>query len=222
MRAENEVVGAPTGGLDQSASLLGTPGNALLVDFASDARRAVPWHPERASLALLVVDTGVQHALDDGGYGSRRQECEEAARLLGLAHLAEATPADIDDLPEPLEARGRHVVSEVARVDAAVAALEDDRWHDVGDLFTASHLSLRDHYEVSCPELNVVVDVAREQGALGARMTGGGFGGSAIALVPEGLVETVISAVADEFDVRGWAPPGVVRLGEATPAGRIR
>ena len=221
MRAENEVVGAPTGGLDQSASLLGAPGNALLVDFASDARRAVPWRPERAGLALLVVDTGVQHALDDGGYGSRRQECEEAARLLGLAYLAEAAPADLDGLPEPLEARGRHVVSEVARVDAAVAALEDDRWQDVGDLFTASHLSLRDDFEVSCEELDVVVDVARGQGALGARMTGGGFGGSAIALVPEDLVETVISAVADEFDVRGWAPPGVVRLGEATAAGRI-
>ncbi|MGI8901192.1 MAG: galactokinase [Nocardioides sp.] len=221
MRAENEVVGAPTGGLDQSASLLGAPGQALLVDFASDARRSVPWHPEQAGLALLIVDTGVQHALDDGGYASRRGECDAAATRLGIHHLAQASPVDLDGLPEPLGARARHVVSEVARVDAAVAALYNGKWPEVADLFTRSHISLRDDFEVSCAELDAVVDVTLGQGALGARMTGVGFGGLAIALVPEDLVEVVVSAVADEFEASGWAPPGVVRVSTATRAGRI-
>ena len=221
MRAENEVVGAPTGGLDQSAALLCSPGQALLVDFSTGERRGVPWHPEADGLALLVIDTGVQHALGDGDYGSRRDECEEVERLLDVSPLSQASLADVEGLPEVLGRRLRHVLTEIARVNETVAALGSGRMHDLGAIFTASHRSLRDDYEVSCTELDVVAEVAVATGAIGARMTGGGFGGSAIALVPVDRVEAVVEAVAAEFAVRGWAAPGVVRLAEATPAGRV-
>ncbi|CAN5328707.1 galactokinase [soil metagenome] len=221
VRAENEVVGAPTGGLDQSAALLGAPGQALLVDFATGAHRQVPWQLQQEGLTLLVVDTGVQHALDDGGYGSRRDECDEAARILGVEHLAAANPEHLDDLTAPLDRRVRHVLSEVARVDAAVSALDEGDLREVGNLFAGSHASLREDFEVSCEELDRVVEVATAHGAWGARMTGGGFGGSAIVMVPDGQVDAVVTAVAEDFQTRGWDPPGVARVDVATPAGRL-
>jgi galactokinase len=207
VRAEQEYVGAPTGGLDQAIAIYGEADNALLVDFATDEREQVPFDPAAHGLALLVIDTRVSHQLTDGGYGSRRDQAWDAAKELGVKHLAEASAADVDGLPDPLRRRGRHVVSEVARVDAVVTALRADDWDAIGPLLVASHVSLRDDYEVSCEELDVVVDVAREAGAVGARMTGGGFGGSAIALVPVERVDAVESAVTTAFVARGWGRP---------------
>ncbi len=222
MRAENDVVGAPTGGLDQSAALLGAPGEALLVDFAGGPRRRVAWRPQDSGLSLMVIDTGAQHALDDGGYGSRRQECEEAARRLELDRLTLVGDDDLDRLEEPLRRRARHVLTETTRVSQTVAALDADRIREVGAIFTASHASLRDDFEVSCDELDVAVDEAVAAGALGARMTGGGFGGSAIALVPTHDADAVAARVGAAFARHGWGAPGVATLTEGTPAGRVR
>jgi galactokinase len=220
VRAEQEYVGAPTGGLDQAIAVYGEAERALLIDFATGNREQVPFHPASHGLALLVVDTKVSHELTDGGYGSRRDQSWEAAKLLGVEHLAEADPGDLDDLPEPLLSRARHVVSEVARVDAFADALRADDWDTVGPLLVASHVSLRDDYEVSCEELDVTVDVAREAGAIGARMTGGGFGGSAIALVPTERVQAVQAAVTTAFVARGWKRPEFI-VAEPGPGARV-
>jgi galactokinase len=199
--------------MDQSVAVHATAGHALLLDFAGAAPRQVPWDPEASGLRLLIVDTRVHHNLNDGGYASRREDCEQAAGLLGVTHLAE-----VDDLEKALAAlpedrlrrRARHVVTEVARVDAAVACLERGDVAGLGELFLASHASLRDDFEVSCEELDLVVSTAHEHGALGARMTGGGFGGSAIALVREDRVAAVAEAVTGAFAERGWKAPGLL------------
>ena len=218
--AERETVGAPTGGLDQAASVYATAHHALLLDFADDSREQVPFHPAGRDLAVLVTDTRVSHELTDGGYGARRDDSWEAARLLGLPHLAAATPAQVASLPERLLPRARHVVSEVGRVDAFVEALRAEDWEKLGPLLDASHASLRDDYEVSCDELDVAVETARQAGALGARMTGGGFGGSTVALVPTGRLEAVRSAVTTAFAARGWTPPDHVVV-EPGPGARV-
>ena len=208
MRAEGEVAGAPTGGMDQSVSLYAEDGYALLLDFRSDDRRQVPWDPPGHT--LLVVDTRASHELTDGGYASRRTDCEEAARTLGLDSLRQATEQDLDRLDGRTRARARHVVTEITRVDATVAAITQGDWARVGELFDESHASMRDDFEISTPELDLVVQTAREHGALGARMTGGGFGGSAIALMPTETVATAEGAIAAAFAERGWdAPAGL-------------
>jgi len=208
IRAETEGVGAPTGGLDQTVSVLARIGHALLLDFAAGHDRVaghVPWLPESAGLTLLVVDTGVRHSHADGGYGNRRGESEAAAAALGVASLGDAT--DPESLADPLLARrARHVVTEIARVRRVVDAVEAADWTAVGRLFTASHISLRDDFEVSCPELDAVVDAALVSGGLGARMTGGGFGGSAIVLAPQDDLERIGAAVTQALGELGATP----------------
>lgn len=211
VRAETEMAGAPTGGMDQSVALLAEAGHALLLDFGDGTAKQVPWTPAADDLALLVVDTRVSHALTDGGYAARRADCEEAARRLGVASLREVAggPDRLEELANPqVRRRATHVLTELARVDAAVDHLGRGAHAALGPLLDASHASLRDDFEVSCAELDVVVETAREQGAVGARMTGGGFGGSAVALVPAGVVEQVTGAVAAAFAGRGWREPG--------------
>ncbi|MFP5252341.1 MAG: galactokinase [Actinomycetes bacterium] len=225
MRAENEVAGAATGGLDQSVAIHARAEHALLLDFADGSRRDVPWDPEHSGLSLLVIDTRVHHQLNDGGYGDRRSECETAARALGVGRLAEVT--DLVDAEERLSdelllRRTRHVVTENARVAAAVDALDAGDLTALGPLFEGSHTSLRDDFEVSCEELDVVCAAAVETGALGARMTGGGFGGSAIALVPAARVDAVAAAVTTAFAERGWRPPGILRGRPEAGARRLR
>jgi galactokinase len=213
IRAENEVAGASTGGMDQSVAVHATAGHALLLDFAAHTHRQVPWDPGAVGLRLLVVDTRVHHALNDGGYASRRDDCERSAEILGLAHLAEVDDLDsaLAQLPDDrLRRRTRHVVTEVARVDAAVDCLERGDISGLGEHFLASHASLRDDFEVSCEELDLVVETARRHGALGARMTGGGFGGSAIVLVGEDRLADVELAVAAAFAERGLRTPGIL------------
>jgi galactokinase len=210
IRAETEYVGAPTGGLDQTTALFAAPDHALLLDFADGSRRQVPWRPEDEGLVLLVVDTHVAHDHVGGAYGDRRAECNQAARLLGVPDLAHAVA--IDALPGRLAARARHVTSEQQRVDAFVVSLEDGDWRSLGGLMTASHESLRDDFEVSCAELDAVVEAGLAAGALGARMTGGGFGGSAIVLAPREHRDDVQTAILDAFYRHDWVVPGVMEV----------
>lgn len=208
VRAESEVVGAPTGGMDQAVALRARAGHALLLDFGDDSSAHVPLPLEEHGLVLLVIDTGVQHRLADGAYARRREECERAAAELGVDRLGTA-PTDawqeIDD--RLLLRRARHVLTECDRVRRAVAALQSAAWSDLGDLLVGSHVSLRDDFEVSCPELDTAVDSALSAGALGARMTGGGFGGSAVALVAVEHTESVRAAVDAAYDAQGWDRP---------------
>jgi galactokinase len=224
-QAENDFVGVPCGLMDQMASMACTAGHALLFDVRSEQVEQVPFAPEADDLRLVVVDTGVKHALGDGAYADRRAACERAAALLGVAALRDVTPPGLDDalarLPAELVSRVRHVVTEVARVERAVAALRSADWSGLGAEMTGSHRSLRDDYEVSSPELDAAVDASLRAGALGARMTGGGFGGSAIALVEQDRVGTLADCVRAAFAERGFAPPGFVAAAPRAGAGRV-
>jgi len=221
-RAEREVAQAPTGGMDQTISLFGSSGHALLIDCRNGALRQVPWHPHQAGLQLLVIDTRASHALNDGGYGARREQCEQAAARLRVTSMREIADADgtVERLADPLlRRRARHVVSEIGRVRLAVEALERGDWSAVGGLLDASHRSLATDFEVSCPELDMACESARSAGALGARMTGGGFGGSAIALVPRSAASAVQDGVLAAFDQHGCETPRVFRA-EASDGAR--
>jgi galactokinase len=224
-RAENDFTGAPTGIMDQSAALLSQAGHALLLDCRSGATDAVPLDPAAAGQVLLVIDTGVRHALTDGRYAARRRSCEQAARALGVASLREITddPAAIAGLEDPeLRRRARHVVTENRRVLAAADLLRHGALAEVGPLLTQSHASLRDDFEVSWPQADVAVDAAVAGGAAGARMMGGGFGGSVIALVPVAARDQVEAAASTAYAERGWNPPGLTEVVPSAAARRIR
>jgi len=223
-RAESGYVGAPVGIMDQLAVLRGEVGNAILIDTsaAPPTTRSVPLGWEDADLVLLVIATGAHHSLADGEYAARRDECERAAAELGLEHLSQAgLDATVKLTDEVLKARTRHVLTETARVRAAVSALNRGAWQQLGAIFTASHESLRDDFEVSCPELDVAVEAAIEAGALGARMTGGGFGGSAIALVPADLVTAVRERVEARYVAHQWPAPETFVVHAAGGAHRV-
>jgi galactokinase len=181
-RIETEHAGAQTGLLDQLASLLGREGHALRLDMRTLEARAV--RLDLRAHVLAVLDSGAPRAVADSGYNERRAECRRAAELLGVESLRDA--ADPAGLPDPLDRRVHHVLAENARVDAAVAALEHGDMAALGALLDASHANLRDDYEVSVPEVERAVGACREAGALGARIMGGGFGGSVLALFPPG------------------------------------
>lgn len=222
VRAEVEVAGAPTGGMDQTVAMHARAGTALLLDFGTGERRHVPCRPVAAGLELLVVDSGVRHALADGAYGERRAACERAAHLLGVPHLAAASSADLDRLDDPvLRRRARHVLSEGDRVRAAATALAGGDWAGLGTVMTASHASLRDDFEVSCPELDAIVSAALDAGALGARMTGGGFGGSAVVLCRAGDEARLAAVVDDALGTLGTGPASYLRLGEGGGAAAV-
>ena len=207
--AENDVVGAATGGMDQATSLLALAGNALLLDMRDGTDRAVPFAPADDGLAVLVIDTRVRHRLADGQYGMRRASVEKAAAALGMPSLRDATLAEINTLDPELLPRARHIVTEIARVRDAVALLDAGRLSEIGPLLDASHASLAHDYEVSSDELDLACWAARRSGALGARMTGGGFGGSAIALVPLERVNAVTSEVRAAFSEAGYREPEI-------------
>jgi galactokinase len=225
MRAESEVAGAPTGGMDQTIALFGEAEAALLLDCRDWSTRQVHWDPASAGLSLLVVDTRASHSLSDGGYESRRADCETAAAELGVELLRdvidqESALASVTD--ERVRRRVRHVFTEIARVTEAVDQLEADDFEGLGATMTASHVSLRDDYEVTVPELDVVVDTALAEGSLGARMTGGGFGGSAIALVPTSALERVGRAIEAAYDAQGWPAPAFLTAPPSAGARRLQ
>jgi len=210
-RAENDVVGAPTGIMDQSASLLSRQDSAVFLDCRSLESRVVPLGFAAAGLTIAVIDTHVTHAHASGGYGERRASCEEGARALGVPALRDLGIDDLDRARELLDdvtfRRVRHVVTEDQRVLDTVRLLETDGPAAIGELLDASHRSLRDDFEVSVPELDLAVETALENGAIGARMTGGGFGGSAIALVPIDGLSRLQVAVDGAFAEHGFAAP---------------
>ena len=209
-RAENEFVGVPCGIMDQIAALLGNAGHALLLDCRSGHQTAVPLDPAAAGLTLLVIDTRARHALTDGRYAARRQACEEAASLLGVRSLRDVTgdPGALARLTEPsLRRLAGHVVTEYGRVLRAADLLRAGDQAAMGELLTASHRSLRDEFRMSWPQADEAVEAAIDAGAAGARMTGGGFGGSVIALVPAERAGPVRAAVTRRFTRHHWPAP---------------
>ncbi|WP_182111921.1 MULTISPECIES: galactokinase [unclassified Actinotalea] len=233
IRAENDIAGAPTGGMDQAASLRCRAGHALLLDCRDGSTRHIPLDLERHGLTLLVVDTRAEHQLADGQYARRRAACERAAAHLGVATLREVTDLDAalaalgsldpstgEDDVDVVRRRVRHVVTEIERVREVERLLDAGDVDAVGPVLSAAHASLRDDYEVSCRELDVAVEAATAAGALGGRMVGGGFGGSAVALVRTRDVDRVSRAVAQAFAAEGLTAPAFLLATASGPAGR--
>ncbi|WP_337001839.1 MULTISPECIES: galactokinase [unclassified Microbacterium] len=210
-RAENEAVGAPTGIMDQMASMLGAPDTAIFLDCRSLETQPVPLGVAAAGLAILVIDTRVKHAHSTGGYRERRASCERGAAIMGVPALRDLTTADLPRAQALMDdvtfRRVRHIVSENQRVRDTVRVLREEGVRGIGDLLVASHASMRDDFEISIPELDTAVDSALAAGALGARMTGGGFGGATIALVEQDAVDPVSDAVTAAFAASGFASP---------------
>ena len=210
-RAENEYVGVPCGIMDQSISLMGRAGHALLLDCRDLSTRQIKVDFESHDLKLLIVDTRAHHALADGGYAERRAQCESVAKALGVRAMRDLSLGELEAartrLPDVNYKRARHAVTEISRVLEAVKVLEADDFSNFGDLLTKSHQSLRDDYNVSCPELDLAVDTALNLGALGARMVGGGFGGSAIALIRSDDAAKVALGIEQALEKRGFSSP---------------
>jgi galactokinase len=230
-RAENDFVGAPTGIIDQSAALLCQDRHALLLDCGTLATAQVPFWPATAGVSALVIDTRVTHALVSGEYAKRRSECEEAARLLEVWALGSVTDLRrLDEIDDPvLRRRARHVITDSARAKSIAAALlvsdgmsnKGEMYRFIGRMLVDGHASLRDDFEVSWPEADLTVEVAVAAGAYGAKMIGGGFGGSVLALIPVDRVGAVRTAVTEAFTVRDWTPPEFLDAIPSPPARRI-
>jgi galactokinase len=243
-RAENEFVGAPTGIIDQSAALLCEQGHAMLLDCGTLGATQVPFRPAAAGAAALIIDTRVTHALVSGDYAARRAECEKAARLLRVRALGSVTDLGrLSEIGDPvLRRRARHVITDCARARAMAAALLAGDYGDraggpagqhaaggaadcysyLGKLLTEGHASLRDDFEVSWPEADVAVAVAMSAGAYGAKMIGGGFGGSVLALLPADLVRDARTALTEAYAGRGWIPPDFLDAVPSPAARRLR
>ena len=223
--AENRVVGAPTGILDQSASLLGETDSGVFLDCRSFESEVIPLGFDDAGLELLVIDTKVSHAHATGGYAARRASCEAGAALMGVASLRDLGVADLPRAAELLDEetfrRVRHILTENQRVLDTVRVLREQGPAAIGELLDASHTSMRDDFEISVAELDLAVETARTSGALGARMTGGGFGGSAIALTPHALIPAVQQAVAEAFAAAGFTAPDMFVVRAAAGATRL-
>lgn len=233
IRAENDVVGASTGGLDQSIAMSGQSGHALKIDFLHGETMQVPFDLDGHGLAILIIDSKAPHSLADGQYASRRGVIDAVAasaeaptlRAIGDADAIEAAArawAEKEgyDLDVALR-RVRHVSSEIDRTLHAIELLRNDDFEGFGADMYASHASLRDDYEVTVPQLDLIVDTAREFGAIGARMTGGGFGGSAIALVRREDVEPLSQRIAQAFEDAHFDPPAFLAATPSEGARRV-
>ncbi|MFE9597591.1 galactokinase [Streptomyces hokutonensis] len=225
-RAENDFVGVPCGIMDQTASACAEEGHALHLDCRDLSIRQIPFDLASEGLSLLVVDSRVKHALGDGEYAERREGCEEGARQLGVPFLRDVAYEDLDAslarlTDERIRRYVRHVVSDDHRVDQVIALLDAGEVRAIGPVLTEGHASLRDDLRISCPELDLVVDTAVGAGALGARMTGGGFGGSAIVLVEATDADTVTKAVEEAFAGAGYTAPRVFPAVPSAGARRV-
>lgn len=225
-RAENVAVGAPTGIMDECASLFGRRDAAVFLDCRSLDTEVIPLGFEEAGLVLLIIDTKVSHSHATGGYAARRASCEAGAAALGVDSLRDVS---LDELPHAAEIlddetyrRVKHIVTENARVLQTVRTLREDGAAAIGPILDAGHVSLRDDFEISVPELDTAVESARGAGAIGARMTGGGFGGAAIALTPVEREAEVRAAVSAAFAERGFAAPEMFLVTAADAAARVR
>lgn len=212
--AENEYVGAPTGLMDQLAALCGQPRHALLIDFKDTTVRPVPFDPATADVALLLVNSHAPHQHAGGEYAARRASCERAAADLGvdsLRRLQDGGPSALHAVKDPVDARrARHILTENQRVLDVVAALANSDFDEVARIFTASHASMRDDFEITTEHIDLIADTAMRAGALGARMTGGGFGGCVIALVPVARSAAVGDAVRQAVVGAGYRQPTIV------------
>ncbi|MGV9798593.1 galactokinase [Mycobacterium sp. NPDC003449] len=221
-RAENDYVGAPTGLMDQLASLFGEPRHAMLVDFCDVTVRPVPFDPDAAGITLLVMNSHAAHRHAGGEYAARRASCERAAAALGVASLREVQtrgPAALDVLTDVEDARrARHILTENQRVLDVVAALDVSDYAGLGRILTASHASMRDDFEITTPHIDLIADTAVRAGALGARMTGGGFGGCVIALVPTERADSVGDAVRSTVTAAGYPEPTITPVRAAMGA----
>jgi galactokinase len=210
-RAENDFVGVPCGIMDQSVSLMAHEGSALLLDCRDLSTRDIPFDIASHGLELLIIDTQVHHELVDGGYAERRASCEKAVEVLGITSLRDISVDEYSSRKSELDTvtyiRGFHAVTEMKRVLDTVDALSAQDFERVGALISGSHASLRDDYTVSCPELDLAVKVALDCGALGARMVGGGFGGSAIALAKVELISAIQGAIVSQMKAAGFPEP---------------
>ncbi len=227
IEAENVVAGASTGGMDQSVSVLAQDRYVLLLDCLDFSTTNVAWSVGDSGWTLLVCDTRVPHALVDGQYAERRRSTASAAEALGVGTLREIAPDELPDAlgrldSDVLRRRTRHVVTEIERVRTAVRALDASDVTALGAAMVASHASLRDDYEVTVPALDLAVETALASGAAGARMTGGGFGGSVIALVRDDATEGVAEAIARAFSDGGLGAPQFLLAPPSAPAGRDR
>jgi galactokinase len=222
-RAENEFAGVPSGVLDQMASLCCQEARVLFLDVRSGETEQVPFSTAEG-LEVLVIDTRTSHKLGDSDYAARRRDCEHIAKLLGVPALRDVKldelPSVAATVPPELFPLARHVVTENARVIETVDLLHHNRLPQIGPVLTVSHESLRDDYRVSATELDVAVDTAIRAGALGARMTGAGFGGSAIALIPAEDRPDVERAVLAAFEQRSWQNPRLFPAVPSAGAGR--
>ena len=210
-KAENDYVGMPCGIMDQSVSLMGREGSALLLDCRDLSTESIPFDVASAGLELLIIDTQAHHALVDGGYAERRASCESVAEkfeIPSMRHLSMDTlDARKSEISETEYIRARHAVTEIQRVKDAVTALRANDFTTLGRLINESHFSLRDDYTVSCVELDAAVDASLASGALGSRMVGGGFGGSAIALIKADQIENVKEAIKKSYVDKGFKAP---------------
>ena len=210
-KAENQYVGVPCGIMDQSVSLMATHGFALLLDCRDLSTRNIPFDVASHGLELLIIDTQAHHALTDGGYAERRASCEYVAATLKVKSMRELTKEQLESSKAQLTdtefIRARHAVTEMKRVLDCVEALSNGDFKKVGELLNQSHVSLRDDYTVSCPELDTAVEASITAGALGARMVGGGFGGSAIALIEASKTSQTIHAIEKEFADKKFKAP---------------
>ena len=210
-RAENIAVGAPTGIMDQTVSLMAKDGHALFLDCRSLEIDAIPFDLQSDGLAIVVMDTQVKHSHANGGYSARRASCEKAAEALDVDALRDATIEQLEakrgEMDGETYRRARHIITENDRVLNTVSVLKTDGPRAIGNLLVASHVSMRDDFEISCPELDLAVDTALSAGAVGARMTGGGFGGAAIALVESAHAENLIARVEAAFADAGYHAP---------------
>jgi galactokinase len=210
-KAENQYVGVPCGIMDQSVSLMATQGSALLLDCRDLTTKNIPFDVASSGLELLIIDTQAHHALTDGGYAERRASCESVVAKLGITSLRELSMEQLENsrglLTETEFIRARHAVTEMKRVLECVDALSKSEFEIVGELINQSHASLRDDYTVSCPELDTAVEAALAAGALGSRMVGGGFGGSAIALIQASKTTETIRSIEKAFATKGFKAP---------------
>ncbi|HZU47229.1 MAG TPA: galactokinase [Mycobacterium sp.] len=219
-RAENEYVGAPTGLLDQLAALFGEPSTALLIDFRELTVRPVPFDPDARDVALLLIDSRARHSNVGGEYAARRASCERAAVDLGVSSLRDVTDVSVlASIGDPVDARrARHVITENQRVLDFAGALGYSDFAEAGRIMTASHASMRDDFDITTEHIDLIADSAVQAGAFGARMTGGGFGGCVIALVPAGQVEAVAEAVRRTVRDAGCEQPVITRTHAAQGA----
>jgi len=215
-KAENEIVGAPTGIMDQTASLFGQADHAVFLDCRTLDAKATALSLKENGLEIVVMDTRVAHRLTDGGYAARRASCEKAAELLGVSSLRDVTIESLEAsshlLDDVVYKRAKHVVTENERVEKTVKLLSELGPKSIGQLMIDSHSSMRDDFQISITELDVAVETAMSEGAVGARMTGGGFGGAAIAIIDSQKVAGLTMAVIEKFQKEGFEKPEIFKV----------